>query len=200
MWTRRGGAGARRRDLRLAGIDHAGGGVLDLTADNTYTGTTEVGDGTLLVDGSQAGSPVTIDSGATLGGIGTVGSITASGGTVSPGDTGPGLFTDSGDLTLQSDASSNNSVFDVELDGSTAGTTIASCKSPGRSTSTAPRSISRSAPVSSPRPANPSLSSTTPVHPPLRVRSPACPREPTLRFRARRSRSAIRAAAAMMSS
>jgi trimeric autotransporter adhesin len=105
-----------------AGLTTQGAGVLDLTAANTYTGTTEVAAGTLLVDGSQAGSPVTIASGATLGGVGTVGSITASGGTVSPGDTGPGLLTDSGELTLQADASSNNSVFAVQLDGATAST------------------------------------------------------------------------------
>ena len=105
-----------------AGLTTQGAGEVDLTADNTYTGTTEVGAGILLVDGSQPGSSVTVDSKATLGGVGTVGSITASGGTVSPGDTGIGLLTDSGALTLQTDASSNNSVFAAELDGSTAGT------------------------------------------------------------------------------
>jgi len=106
-----------------AGLTKAGSGGLDLTQANTYTGTTAVQAGTLLVDGAQGTSPVTIVTGSTLGGIGTVGSITAAGGTLSPGDSGPGLLTDTGTLTLGADASSHDSVFSVQLDaGSTPGT------------------------------------------------------------------------------
>ena len=47
---------------------------------------TAINAGTLLVDGTQGSSPVTVASGATLGGNGTVTSITSTGGTVSPGD------------------------------------------------------------------------------------------------------------------
>ena len=52
------------------GLSKSGPGTLDLTANNTYTGTTAINAGTLLVDGSQGGSPVTAAAGATLGGIG----------------------------------------------------------------------------------------------------------------------------------
>ena len=72
------------------GLTKAGGGTLDLTADNTYTGATAVNSGTLLVDGNQGGSAVTVDSGATLGGIGTVGSIGCDGRNGRPRQSGSG--------------------------------------------------------------------------------------------------------------
>jgi trimeric autotransporter adhesin len=103
------------------GITKAGGGTLDLTADNTYSGATALSAGTLLVDGNQGGSSVAIASGATLGGVGTVGTITATGGTVNPGNPAPGILTDSGDLGLAADNTSNNSTFTIVLDGTTPG-------------------------------------------------------------------------------
>ena len=65
-----------------AGLTKNGAGTLDLTATNTYYGNDGNHAGTLLVDGVQAGSPVTAASGTTLGGVGTVGSITAAGATL----------------------------------------------------------------------------------------------------------------------
>ena len=63
---------------------------------NTYTGTTTVSDGTLLVNGSIANSAVTVQSGATLGGTGTTGPLTINnGGTHSPGNS-PGMTTVTG--------------------------------------------------------------------------------------------------------
>ena len=59
---------------------------------------------------------MTIASGATLGGVGTVGSISATGGTVIPGNPAPGILTDAGDLGLAA-AGSTNSTFTVVLDG-----------------------------------------------------------------------------------
>ena len=103
------------------GLTKAGGGTLDLKADNTYTGSTTLSSGTLLVDGHQGGSAVAIASGATLGGIGTVGSIGATGGTVKPGNPAPGILTDAGNLAFAADTSSNNSTFTVAIDGTTAG-------------------------------------------------------------------------------
>ncbi len=103
------------------GLTTAGSGTLDLTADNTYTGATTVGAGTLLVDGTQTASAVTIDSGATLGGIGTVGSVTGTGGTVTPGNPAPGKLTDAGALALGPDTNSVNSSFGVVLNGTNAG-------------------------------------------------------------------------------
>ena len=91
--------------------DGAGGGALALTksgADtltlsgaNTYTGTTTVSAGTLLVNGSQSGSAVNVSSNATLGGAGgTVGAVTVSnGGTVWPGGGASGSY---GTLTAAS--------------------------------------------------------------------------------------------------
>ena len=63
------------------------GGVLILTGQSpTYSGPTEVAVGTLVVNGSLAGSAVQVDGGATLGGAGTVGSINAlSGSIIAPG-------------------------------------------------------------------------------------------------------------------
>jgi trimeric autotransporter adhesin len=103
------------------GLTKAGGGTLDLTADNTYSGSTAVSAGTLLVDGNQGGSAVAISSGATLGGVGTVGTINSTGGTVDPGNPAPGMLTDTGDLTLAPDSTPNNSTFTVVLDGTSPG-------------------------------------------------------------------------------
>ena len=65
-----------------------GEGTLTLNGSNAFTGSTGVGEGTLLVDGTLAGSNVTIASGATLGGTGIVGGIVAqSGATVAIGST-----------------------------------------------------------------------------------------------------------------
>ena len=105
------------------GLTKNGPGTLDLTGNNTYTGTTAINAGTLLVDGTQGGSPVTAASGTTLGGIGTVGSITTAGATLTPGDgTTAGMLTDTGSLTLGQDSSSNDSTYSVVIDGPNPGT------------------------------------------------------------------------------
>ena len=103
------------------GITKAGGGTLLLTADNTYSGSTALSAGTLLVDGNQGSSDVSVASGATLGGTGTVKSISAAGGKVTPGNPAPGILIDSGNLAMAADSSLNNSTFTVVLDGTTAG-------------------------------------------------------------------------------
>lgn len=50
-----------------------GDGLMALNGTNTYNGTTTVGDGTMLVNGSLAGTAVTVNSGAAIGGEGSVG-------------------------------------------------------------------------------------------------------------------------------
>ncbi len=83
----------------------------------SFTGRTFVNAGTLLVNGSLAGTDlVPVSSGATLGGSGTVPAITvASGATLAPG-TSPGILS-SGNVAF-----SSGSTFSVELNGTTVGT------------------------------------------------------------------------------
>ncbi len=80
-----------------------GGGSLILSANNTYTGATTVAAGTLTVNGSIASSSLTtVDNGAALTGVGTVGSVSiASGGVLAPGaGAAGGALTVAGNLLL----------------------------------------------------------------------------------------------------
>jgi autotransporter-associated beta strand protein len=86
------------------GLTKTGTGTLVLTGNNTYSGPTTLNAGTLTVNGSIANSAVTVNSGATLAGIGTVGATTInSGGTFAPGNS-PGTITVQGNLAFQSGA------------------------------------------------------------------------------------------------
>jgi len=93
-----------------------GTGTITLTGANTYSNTTYILQGTLAINGSQPQSPVSVSSGATLGGTGTVGPIAASG-FVSPGSgTGTGIL-NSSNLTFTS-----SGTFTVQLTGPVPGT------------------------------------------------------------------------------
>lgn len=76
-------------------LTKTGTGTQTLAGANTYSGTTTVGVGTLLIDGDQSGATnlTTVASGAKLGGNGIVGgSVTlSSGGALKPYDTGAGV-------------------------------------------------------------------------------------------------------------
>ena len=76
------------------GVTKEGLGTLVLEGTNTYTGTTDINAGTLLINASNAGatSAYEINSGGTLGGTGSIGGATTldSGGFLSPGDGGTG--------------------------------------------------------------------------------------------------------------
>ncbi len=89
-------AGELRVDGALSGSGFTknGAGRLLLNANNTHTNTTTISGGTLLVNGAQPSSPVTLSSFANsvLGGTGTVGTVTANVGTISPGAS-PGTLT-----------------------------------------------------------------------------------------------------------
>jgi autotransporter-associated beta strand protein len=84
-----------------------GTGTFITTGNSTYTaGVTHVLNGKYVINGSQPQIPVIVDSGATLGGSGTVGTIAASG-VISPGNS-PGIltssnvtFSSSGNLTVE---------------------------------------------------------------------------------------------------
>ena len=65
-----GGTGTNNNNLTLI---KQGSGALTLSGANTYTGTTSVNGGTLVVSGSLANTPVTVGSGATLAGTGSIG-------------------------------------------------------------------------------------------------------------------------------
>ena len=101
------------------GITKTGAGTLTLSNTNTYTGATIVNAGTLLVNGSQSASAVTVNRGAILGGTnGTVGTISvAEGGTVSPGaaSAGSGIL-NSGNVSFVETAA-----YNVNLNGTTVG-------------------------------------------------------------------------------
>ncbi|GKX34149.1 MAG: hypothetical protein MnENMB40S_17670 [Rhizobiaceae bacterium MnEN-MB40S] len=94
----------------------SGDGTVVLTRDSAYTGATDVQGGVLEVNGSIASSSLTtVQSGAVLSGVGTVGStVIASGGALSPGSGAEsiGALTVEGDLTFES-----GSIYAVDLAG-----------------------------------------------------------------------------------
>jgi len=79
----------------------SGTGTLTLAGNNSYTGTTTVSNGMLLVNGGITTNTVTV-TGGTLGGNGTIkGAVTVqSGGTLSPGTSGVGALAISNSLVL----------------------------------------------------------------------------------------------------
>jgi outer membrane autotransporter protein len=100
------------------GLAKIGIGALTLSGISSYSGTTAANAGTLIVNGSIASSAVTVNSGATLSGTGTVGGLTINnGGTFAPGNS-PGTMTVAGNLAFQSGA-----LYVVQINSSTASST-----------------------------------------------------------------------------
>jgi autotransporter-associated beta strand protein len=89
-----------------------GTGRLTVTASNTYSGTTSVRGGTLVVNGSLASSLTTVEDSGTLAGTGIVGPVTVkNGGTLSPGSsTGPATL-GTGNLALD-----DGGIFAFDID------------------------------------------------------------------------------------
>jgi autotransporter-associated beta strand protein len=82
------------------GMNKLGTGTLTITGPGSLTGGTTVSAGTLLINNAWAGTAVSVASGATLGGTGSInGSVTVSG-TLSPGVSSIGTLTMSNSLTL----------------------------------------------------------------------------------------------------
>jgi autotransporter-associated beta strand protein len=90
-----------------------GAGIALFAQDNPYRGTTSIETGTLFVNGSTPG-PFAL-AGGVLGGTGTVGAITAPGGTIAPGMSPGKLTTGALGLTM-------NTAVSIEITGPTAGT------------------------------------------------------------------------------
>ncbi|TAE92525.1 MAG: hypothetical protein EAZ81_02730, partial [Verrucomicrobia bacterium] len=91
-----GGAGNTTINANLThtgGLTKTGSGQLSLNSNlNNYSGATNVNEGTLVVNGNISTSNVTVASGATIGGSGTVGALTVqAGGFVNPGNS-PGIL------------------------------------------------------------------------------------------------------------
>jgi fibronectin-binding autotransporter adhesin len=87
-----------------------GTGATILTGTNSYKGTTSVNAGTLFINGDQSAATglTIVNSGATLGGSGTIGGNVniADGGTLAPGNS-PGTLTINGNLSLAAGSASN---------------------------------------------------------------------------------------------
>lgn len=88
------------------GMIKNGTGTFSLNGTNTYTGATTVASGTLSVNGSMT-SPVTVQSGAILKGIGTIiETVTVTGGTIFPGNS-IGTLNIDGALVLDGSSTTN---------------------------------------------------------------------------------------------
>ena len=95
-------------------VNKLGSGTTILEGVSTYTGSTTVNAGSLLVNGSIT-SPITVNGGS-LGGSGTTGAVTInSGGTLTPGNS-PGILNVVGTLSLN-----QNSTYFIELNDPTLG-------------------------------------------------------------------------------
>lgn len=106
-------AGSIQNSSGTLSLAKNGSGTLTLNGTNSYTGSTVVNAGTLLINGSIGGLGVTVSTPATLGGTGTINGsvIVQSGATLSPGSS-IGTFTINGDLTL-----SGTSLMEINKSG-----------------------------------------------------------------------------------
>jgi autotransporter-associated beta strand protein len=100
----------------VVNIAKTGAGRWVLTGNNTYTGTTTVSAGTLLINGANSGGgAVSVAAGATLGGTGSITGALTVNGTVAPG-AGAGALTVTGAATFN-----GGSTALFEIGGTSAG-------------------------------------------------------------------------------
>ena len=99
-------------------------GTVVLSGTNTYSGATAISAGTLLVNGNSSGATgaVTVASGATLGGNGTVGgAVTAQTGSTLNAGNGVGTLTTAGNVTLAAGSNLNWQIKDATGSAGTTG-------------------------------------------------------------------------------
>jgi autotransporter-associated beta strand protein len=110
-------SGVMQDNVGTFSLTKTGAGTLTLSGANTYTGTTTISNGTLIVgdgtSGSLGNTAVTVANGATLGGSGTIGGDLVVNGTHAVGNS-PGVQTVNGNATYNS-----NSIFEWELTANT---------------------------------------------------------------------------------
>ena len=92
-------------NLKTISVAKTNAGTWVLAGANTYSGTTTVSSGSLIVNGNQSGATglLTVAANATLGGSGTIGGATTISGTHSPGNS-PGIQTFTNGLTYNGGA------------------------------------------------------------------------------------------------
>ena len=91
-----------------------GSGILELTGNNSFSGSTTVAGGALIVNGDHGHSSVTVENGALLGGSGTVGALIAqSGAVIAPGNS-IGTLQVANDVTF---ASGSTYAVEIAADG-----------------------------------------------------------------------------------
>lgn len=112
------------------GVRQAGTGTTTLSGNNTYSGSTNVTAGTLLVNVTQTGTgAVTVSSGATLGASGKMSGAVTITGTLAPGISGIGVL-ESGQVGATPRTTTINGTLQIETDGA-AGTPTDVLKSSG---------------------------------------------------------------------
>ena len=104
----------------IGSLTKSGTGSLKIGADQTYSGATNVGAGTLVLAGNLASGTTTIANGATLMGSGTTTGILSVNGSLKPGESAPGSLKAAG-ITLGSSSDTTMNIAGTGPGSGTAG-------------------------------------------------------------------------------